>query len=125
MLGVGFSGCIITGYFWLTEHFSAQTVGKASILMFLGGSLTPIVCSIVIYFTKDWRVLYGTPIVIHIFALIYMVLFLQDGPKYDYSKGNYDKTRLKLTKIGRINGILAPNQSFTKVFRKEMEENLT
>ena len=68
--------------------------------------------------------MYGVPIIIQLNALIYMVLFLQDGPKYDYSKGNYDQTRLKLTKIGRLNGTLAHNQSFTKIFRQEMVENL-
>jgi len=44
--------------------------------------------------------MYGIPIFFHCYGLVYMIFVLSDGPKYDFSRGNYDLVRLKLTKIG-------------------------
>ena len=44
----------------------------------------------------------------------------QDGPKYDVGQGNYDLARSKLTTIGRVNGVLGPNEEYTKKFRIEV-----
>ena len=57
--------------------------------------------------------MYGIPILIHCYGVAYMIVGLDDGPKYDYSRGNYDLVRLKLTRIGHENGALAPNEEFT------------
>ena len=67
--------------------------------------------------------MYGIPILIHCYGVAYMIIALEDGPKYDYSRGNYDLVRLKLTKIGHKNGALQLNQSFTKIFRQEKDKD--
>ena len=47
----------------------------------------------------------------------------EDGPKYDFGRGDYDLARAKLTKIGQINGVIKPGSSktFNKLFQKEVE----
>ena len=49
----------------------------------------------------------------------------EDGPKYDYGRGDYELARSKLTNIGHVNGVYLPgsDQAFTKLFQKEIDES--
>ena len=44
-----------------------------------------------------------------------------ETPKFYYSHQDFARLRYVLTLIGRTNGVLGPTESFTKVFKVELD----
>ncbi len=48
-----------------------------------------------------------------------LIFFLPESPRFYFSKNDFDKTKETFTKIGRINGILKEEDTFTFTFVEE------
>jgi MFS family permease len=105
-IGFSLAGRSFVGYAWLAENLRAEDMPWVTVWIFGGDSMT--LFSTTLYFryiSKDWTIIYGLPLIVHCFS-IFAILNQKDGPKYDYGHQNYEKCRMKLTNIGRLNGVL-------------------
>jgi MFS family permease len=123
VMGFGMGGRVFVGYVWMSENMRIKDVAKATAIMFTIDALCILIAAL--YFlriSKHWEFLYGFPMLIQAFAVIGM-LFQYDTPKFYYGTGNYNMARRALTKIGRVNGKLKPDESYTKTFEIELKNN--
>lgn len=106
VIGFGLAGRSFVGYAWMAENVRARDMPTITAKIFMiDGSTLFIATMYFRYINKDWLYIYGVPVILHVFVM-FALLNEKDGPKYDYAHGNYDKCRMKLTKIGQDNGIL-------------------
>ena len=99
-IGFGMPGRSFVGYAWMADNFRAKDMPFVTLIIF--GSESLLLCFTTLYFryiSKDWIYIYGLPLILHCFS-IFGILKQKDGPKYDYGHGNYEKCRMKLTRIG-------------------------
>ena len=121
-LGYALAGKSFVGFAYLSETVRAEDLPWLTSVIFMAESLTLLSTAFWFKFiSKHWQFIYGFPLAIHAIMTFWMA-FQFDGPKYDFGKGNYALARSKLTKIGKKNGILGPNDEYTKTFLKEHEE---
>ena len=121
-LGFAMGGRVLVGYCWMAEHMREVDLPKVTIILFILDSFGNMIATIYFKFvSKNWIYLFAAPQIILIIAVIMLVMYRTDSPKYFYSKKDFIKLRWSLTIIGRNNGVLKEDELFTKVFKIEME----
>ena len=124
MLGFSMGGRVLVGYVWMTEHMQVKYVKYVTAFMFLFDSAGILVATIYFRFiSKNWIYMFALP-QFFLFFVICCHFKVAESPKFFYAQKDYFRCRWILTQIGRANGILGPNESYTKAFRLEVDEKI-
>ena len=112
-------GRVFVGYIFMTENMRVKDAAKVTSAMFTIDSFTILIAAMYfMHVSKDWIYIFGIALFLQALSII-MMIQEEDSPKFFFGKGDYEKAREILTRIGRINGVLTPDQKYTKLFKIE------
>jgi MFS family permease len=122
LLGFAMGGRVLVGYCWMSEHMREIDLPKVTGFMFFCDSFGILISTIYFkYISKNWKYMFAAPQIFLVVGIIMLIKYRTDSPKYFYSKKDFARLRWSLTLIGRNNGVLTKDESFTKVFQIEID----
>jgi len=81
------AGRVLVSYIWMAEHMRSDDVSKVTPIMFTFDTLVIFITAMYFWLiSKDWRIIYGIPILIQCLVLCLMV-FQDESPKFYYNQG--------------------------------------
>lgn len=114
------AGRCLVGYVWMSEHLVQSHVPGATAFFFgIDSSCIFLTALYFKYVSQDWHLIYGLPLVVLLVAIM-CLYWSDDTPKFYYGTKQYDECRRVLTNIGRLNGVLGPEESFKEKFEEEV-----